>query len=122
MKSGYQIELKTVQDEKEQSWRKEMSQLSLDNQILQNNQKMLNDEHEKEMEKIKKELNDESERVRQLNIYTKMVTAENEWLKNNLEVNEDDNEEDMKNRKKELLNEKEKTKSLASWKFWKPTE
>jgi len=116
------IQLKNAQDEKEQSWRREMSQLSLDNQILQNNQKMLNDENEKEMEKVKKELKDESERVRQLNIHTKMVIAENEWLKNNLNVTEEVKEEDMKMRKNDLLSEKEKTKNMTSWKFWKPSE
>jgi len=116
------IQLKNVQDEKEQSWRREMSQLSLDNQILQNNQKMLNDKNEKEMEKVKKELKDESERVRQLNIHTKMVTAENEWLKNNLNVTEEVNDEDLQMRKNDVVSDKEKTKNLTSWKFWKPSE
>merc|ERR1719431_1726729 len=40
------IQLKTDQDEKEQTWRREMSQLSLDNQLLQNNLKMLNESTE----------------------------------------------------------------------------
>merc|ERR1711936_1046282 len=96
------IQLKTDQDEKEQTWRREMSQLSLDNQLLQNNLKMLNEKNEKEMEKVKKELKDESERVKQLNIHTKMVTAENEWLKKNLNTTEENHEEDRKIRKNDL--------------------
>merc|ERR1711936_348632 len=115
------IQLKTDQDEKEQTWRREMSQLSLDNQLLQNNLKMLNEKNEKEMEKLKKELKDESERVKQLNIHTKMVTAENEWLKKNLNTTEENHEEDRKT-KNDLLSDKEKTKNLTSWKFWKPSE
>jgi len=115
------IQLKTDQDEKEQTWRREMSQLSLDNQLLQNNLKMLNEKNEKEMEKVKKELKDESERVKQLNIHTKMVTAENEWLKKNLNTTEENHEEDRKT-KNDLLSDKEKTKNLTSWKFWKPSE
>merc|ERR1712179_52449 len=116
------IQLKTDQDEKEQTWRREMSQLSLDNQLLQNNLKMLNEKNEKEMEKLKKELKDESERVKQLNIHTKMVTAENEWLKKNLNTTEENHEEDRKIRKNDLLSDKEKTKNQTSWKFWKPSE
>merc|ERR1712179_640795 len=115
------IQLKTDQDEKEQTWRREMSQLSLDNQLLQNNLKMLNEKNEKEMEKLKKE-KDESERVKQLNIHTKMVTAENEWLKKNLNTTEENHEEDRKIRKNDLLSDKEKTKNQTSWKFWKPSE
>merc|ERR1712055_720220 len=115
------IQLKTDQDEKEQTWRREMSQLSLDNQLLQNNLKMLNEKNEKEVEKVKKELKDESERVKQLNIHTKMVTAENEWLKKNLNTTEENHEEDRKT-KNDPLSDKEKTKNLTSWKFWKPSE
>ena len=110
--------LKINQDEqlgKEQKFRKEMSLLSLENELLLNNQKFLNDKNEKDLEKVLKELKDENERVKQLNILNKMVTAENQWLKNNFV----DYEKDFENMKKELIEEKEKVKNSMAWKFWK---
>merc|ERR1712179_511903 len=71
--------------EQEQNWEKEKDQLNLEAELLRNTQKFLNDK----TEKVKKELKDESERVKQLNILNKMVTAENEWLKTNLKNSQD---------------------------------
>merc|ERR1712179_235278 len=50
--------------EQEQNWKKEKDQLNLEAELLRNTQKFLNDK----TEKVKKELKDESERVKQLNI------------------------------------------------------
>jgi len=104
--------------EKDQKFKKEMSLLSLENELLLNNQKFTNDQHEKDLEKLQKELDDEKERVKQLNILNKMVSAENQWLKSNFE----DYEKDFENMKKELKDEKEKVKNSISWKFWKHQE
>merc|ERR1712179_441776 len=101
--------------EQEQNWKKEKDQLNLEAELLRNTQKFLNDK----TEKVKKELKDESERVKQLNILNKMVTAENEWLKTNLKNSQDDYEKELENMKKELLDEKEKMRNQATWKFWK---
>ena len=104
--------------ELEQNWRKEKSQLNLEVELLRNNHKMLDDK----TEKVKKELKDESERVKQLNILNKMVTAENQWLKTNLKDSHDDYEKQLEDMKKELMDEKEKMKNQANWKFWKNKE
>ena len=105
--------------EQEQNWKKEQDQLNLETVLLlRNTQKFLNDI----TEKVKKELKDESEKVKQLNILNKMVTAENEWLKTNLKDSHDDYEKELENMKKELMDEKEKMKNQAIWKFWKNTE
>merc|ERR1712002_680296 len=104
--------------EQEQTWRKEKSQLNLEAELLRNTQKFLNDK----TEKVKKELKDESERVKQLNILNKMVTAENEWLKTNLKDSRYDYEKELEGMKKELMEEREKMKNQATWKFWKNTD
>merc|ERR1712179_548528 len=98
--------------------KKEKDQLNLEAELLRNTQKFLNDK----TEKVKKELKDESERVKQLNILNKMVTAENEWLKTNLKDSHDDYEKELENMKKELMDENEKLRNQAIWKFWKNTE
>merc|ERR1712179_760455 len=90
--------------EQEQNWKKEKDQLNLEAELLRNTQKFLNDKTEK---------------VKQLNILNKMVTAENEWLKTNLKNSQDDYEKELENMKKELLDEKEKMRNQATWKFWK---
>merc|ERR1711909_209516 len=97
----------------EQNWKKEKDQLNLEAELLRSTQKFLNDK----TEKVKKELKDESERVKQLNILNKMVTAENEWLKTNLKNSQDDYEKELENMKKELLDEKEKMRNQEqNWK------
>ena len=77
-------DLKDEYLEEKQKWRKEMSWLSLEKQLLLNEQKLANDKNEDDMKKVLVELKDESERVRQLNIQNKMMMAENQWLKSNL--------------------------------------
>jgi len=93
--------------DKELKWKKEKRQLHLENQLLLNNHRFMSDKNEK----VKKALGDEVERVKQLNILNKMVTAENEWFKTSL----NDYEKDFENMKKEL----EMTKSQITFKFWK---
>ena len=85
--------------EKEQKFRKEMSLLCLENELLLNDQKFINYKNEKDLEMI----------------LNKMVTAENQWLKTNFV----DYEKDFENMKKELIEEKEKVKNSMAWKFWK---
>ena len=113
-----QAELKKYQEDqlgKEEIMRREMSQLSLENQLLENNLKMTNETNEEDLERVMKELDVEKERVKQLNIENKMIAAENQWLKDSLKVSYDDYEEELEKMKKEL-------KNVTSWKFWKHTE
>ena len=102
--------------EEEQKWRKEMSQLSLEKQLLLNEQKLTNDKNEEEMKKVLVELKNESERVRQLNIQNKMMMAENQWLKSNLKSSYEGYQEHLEKMTKEL--EKEKMKIQTHWKLW----
>jgi len=102
-------EWKNIQDkqlEKELNWKKENRQLHFENQLLLNNHRFMSDKNEK----IKKAFGDEVERVKQLNILNKMVTAENEWFKTSL----NDCEKEFEHTKKEL----EMTKNQSPFKFW----
>ena len=109
-------DLKDEYLEEEQKWRKEMSQLSLEKQLLLNEQKLANDKNEDDMKKVLVELKDESERVRQLHIQNKMIMAENQWLKSNLKSSYEGYQEHLEKMTKEL--EKEKRRNQTPWKLW----
>merc|ERR1712179_205725 len=90
------------------------SQLSFEKEVLLNEQKLTNDKHEEDMKKLEMELKNESERVRQLGIQTKMIMAENQWLINSLEQTHDEYLKDREKMVKDLAKEKMRT----SFKLW----
>jgi len=101
--------------EKEQNLSKEISQLSLINQLLLDKQKMMFEKNEEDLEMVKKELKDESDKVKELNIMNKTITAENECLQTNLKLAY----EDFETVKNEVLDEKERMMNPIVRRFWR---
>merc|ERR1712179_237725 len=94
--------------------KEEIDQLNFEKQVLLNEQKLTNDKHEEDMKKLEMEFNNESERVKQLNIQNKMIMAENQWLKNSLKQSHDEYSKDMEKIMKDLEEEKMK----HTWNLW----
>jgi len=101
--------------EREQNLCKEISQLSVINQLLLDKQKLMFEKNEEDLEKVKKELKVESDKVKELITLNKTITAENEWLQTNLKLSY----QDYEIVKSELLDEKERTMNPISRRFWK---
>merc|ERR1711936_332585 len=94
--------------------KEEIGQLNFEKQVLLDEQKLTNDKHEEDMKKLEMEFNNESERVKQLNIQNKMIMAENQWLKTSLKQSHDEYSKDMEKIMKDLEEEKMK----HTWKLW----
>ena len=101
--------------EKEQNLSKEISQLSIINQLLLDKQKLMFEKNEEDLEKITKELKNESDKVEELSILNKTITAENEWLQTNLKLAY----QDFETVKNEVLEEKERMMNPIIRRFWK---
>merc|ERR1712179_291663 len=101
--------------EREQNLCKEISQLSVINQLLLDKQKLMFEKNEEDLEKVKKDLKVESDKVKELITLNKTITAENEWLQTNLKLSY----QDYEIVKSELLDEKERTINPISRRFWK---